>query len=502
MKYQNPIIPGCNPDPSICRVGDDFYLVVSSFEFFPGIPIYHSKNLVDWELMGHCLDTDEKLNLKECAASGGIYAPTIRYHNGTFFLTATNVSDKGNFIIYTKDLTKGWSDPVWVDQQGIDPSLFFDEDGKVYYMTAFGEVFISEINPYTGERLTDVKVFNPGCGGKCPEAPHIYKIDGKYYLLLAEGGTEYGHMGTIQRADNIYGPYEKCPHNPIFSHKDQVKINIQCIGHGDLVQDTNGNWWVVCLGIRTLSDFFLNRLLHNLGREIFLAPVVWDEYGWPVVGENGLFDYEMEGDLPGKISGNINHDFYDDFSKKEFCTYYNFIRNPKQDAYVRDVDKKQLILYGNHVTINEIASPTWIGVRQKAFDMTAKVKVRISDAVCETRVGMTAYYNENYHYEIYLDKQEDGYRVCLGKHIHDIQVISSAKNIQAIDSVWLKIDADKKRYRFSYSMDGKEFIEIGTGVTAGLCSETTMDMSYTGTYIGLFAENGTGYFKEFQVKNN
>lgn len=120
------------------------------------------------------------------------------------------------------------------------------------------------------------------------------------------------------------------------------------------------------------------------------------------------------------------------------------------------MDKKQLILYGNHVTINEIASPTWIGVRQKAFDMTAKVKVRISDAVCETRVGMTAYYNENYHYEIYLDKQEDGYRVCLGKHIHDIQVVSSAKNIQEIDSVWLKIDADKKRYRFSYSMDGKE----------------------------------------------
>lgn len=135
MEYQNPILPGFHPDPSVCRVGGEFYLVNSSFEFFPGVPLYHSRNLADWELLGYCLKTKEQLNLKEAHASGGIYAPTIRWHEGVFFMTTTNVSDRGNFIVHTRDLSEGWSEPCWVEQGGIDPSLFFDDDGTVYFLS-------------------------------------------------------------------------------------------------------------------------------------------------------------------------------------------------------------------------------------------------------------------------------------------------------------------------------------------------------------------------------
>ena len=505
MKYKNPIISGFNPDPSICRVGEDYYVVTSTFEYFPGIPIYHSKNLVNWELQGYCLDDDKKLVLNNCTASAGLYAPTIRYHQGTFFVTCTNVSDRGNFIIYTDNMEKGWSDPVWVNQGGIDPSLFFDEDGKVYVTTSYCaedmgvEIWISEVNPFTGEMLTESKLLSKGCGGKNPEAPHIYKIRGKYYLMLAEGGTEYSHMETIQRADNIYGPYEQCPHNPIVTHMDQVKINIHCVGHGDLVEDQNGNWWMVCLGIRTCSNYYLNSLLHNLGRETFLAPVLWDEAGWPIVGNAGNISEIMEGPLPSEEVHEVMNDFFDDFSEEEFSLEYNYIRNPFRENYIRDTASKQLILKGNDVTLNDTDSPVWIGVRQKAFDTLAIAEVSISGEREGMRAGLTAYYNEAYHYEVYLTRTGDTYRVCLAKHVHDIFVVSSSVEIPSGENIWLRISTNRDYYEFSYSLNGLDYSKLGTGVTAGLCTEGTMTMTFTGTYLAMFAEKGNGYFKNLKI---
>ena len=160
MKYKNPVIRGFYPDPSVCRAGDNFYLVNSSFEFFPGVPLFHSKNLAQWEPVGHCLTSKEQVKLDGCHASGGIYAPTIRYHEGWFYMTVTNVSDKGNFIVHTRNPEEGWSEPCWVKQGGIDPSLFFDEDGKVYYTTTgnledgTSTIQMCEVDPMTGEKLT------------------------------------------------------------------------------------------------------------------------------------------------------------------------------------------------------------------------------------------------------------------------------------------------------------------------------------------------------------
>ncbi|HEY3390378.1 MAG TPA: glycoside hydrolase family 43 protein, partial [Prolixibacteraceae bacterium] len=222
--YRNPVIPGFHPDPSVCRVGDDYYLVTSTFEYFPGVPVFHSKDLVNWEQIGHCLTRDSQLPLQKCGASGGIYAPTIRYHDGLFYMVVTNVSGGGNFFVTAKDPAGEWSEPLWINQGGIDPTIFWDEDGKAYFMST-GHHFdtgkqregiaISEIDLKTGKRITEPIPVWLGTGGRYPEAPHIYKKDGYYYLLIAEGGTEYGHKVTISRSRNIYGPYESAPGNPI-----------------------------------------------------------------------------------------------------------------------------------------------------------------------------------------------------------------------------------------------------------------------------------------------
>ena len=292
MKYQNPAIKGFHPDPSVCFDGQDFYLVISTFEFFPGVPVFRSRNLVNWELIGHCLTEEEQLPLGECRPSGGIYAPTIRYHEGIYYMVTTNVSCGGHLIVHTKNPAGKWSAPVSVEQDGIDPSLLFDGD-KVYFVSTLFQdgrqaIAMCEIDPLTGEKRTPSTVISHGCGGKFPEAPHQYRIGEYYYLMLAEGGTEYGHMVTISRSKSPYGPYKPCPHNPILTHRDEQVNPIQCTGHADLVQDANGNWWMVCLAVRPIGT-----LLHNLGRETCLAPVKW-ENGWPVVGNGGRIAVDMD----------------------------------------------------------------------------------------------------------------------------------------------------------------------------------------------------------------
>ena len=244
MQYQNPILPGFHPDPSICRVGDDFYLVTSSFEYFPGLPIYHSRDLVHWEQIGHCLTRDSQVHLVTGAPNClNIYAPTIRYHDGLFYVIVTNVTgdNHGNFIITAKDPAGEWSDPIALPFPGIDPSLFFDEDGKVYYLGTDGGIYLSEMDITTGAAIGETHRLWQGTANN-PEGPHLYKIDGMYYLLLAQGGTELCHMAVLARSESILGPYEPCPHNPILTNIGQ-SLPIKAAGHADLVEDADGNWW-------------------------------------------------------------------------------------------------------------------------------------------------------------------------------------------------------------------------------------------------------------------
>ena len=488
MKYKNPIIAGFNPDPSICRVGEDFYLVTSTFEFFPGVPVYHSKNLVNWELINYCLTTPSQLPLEGAEVSKGIYAPTIRYHDGIFFMTTTNVSNGGHFIVHTKNAYGKWSEPAYVDQGGIDPSLFWDDDGECYFVSnGIDEngkicIFLCKVDPFTGKKHTESTIISYGCGGRYPEAPHIYKKNGYYYLMLAEGGTEYGHMETIQRSRSIYGPYEKCPHNPILSHRD-TPGPIQATGHADLVCDQNGNWWLVCLAIRPIKDVHL----HHIGRESFLAPVIWNDEGWPVVGNDGKIAFEMDGPLPGPAPTPASLDFSDSFDKDRLDLRWSFVRNPRMENYI--LEKGRLHLKGGSDDLSTpFGSPTMILARQQAFDMEviALLEGEIKDGQSS---GLSAFYNSYHHYDILITKGQDGHKICLRKRVCDIDVIVASQPIDYNGSIRLKIESNEEWYTFSYEKDGK-FVELGKGKTALLATEATSPMTFTGTFFGVFSEKG------------
>lgn len=502
MRYQNPILPGFFPDPSICRVEDTYYLVNSTFEFFPGIPLHRSRDLVNWEFTGHCLTRPEQLNLEGCPPSAGAFAPTLRWHRGTFFMTNTNVGGGGNFIVHTQDIEKGWSDPVWIEQDGIDASLLFDEDKVYFCSTTFeGEqrgIYLCEIDPMTGEKHSESVRISRGFGGRFAEAPHLYKLFGRYYLMLAEGGTEYGHMITIGRADSPYGPFEPCPHNPILTHRDSMEEAIHCAGHGDIVEGPDGQWWMVCLAVRPLTDAVRRVMLHNLGRETFLAPMRWTEDGWPVVGDHGRLALEMDAPLSQSNMGR-RLSFHDDFSAEAFGPEYLFIRNPDMGCYRRNTAAGQLELRGTGTVLSDQASPTFAGVRQRDFEAVATVTVDAQPAACGQRAGLAAYYNNDYHYEIALAFGANGPEVQLNRRVHDLEAITHRLPMEPGLPVDLQIRAGRQEYSFLFRQGDAPFTLLGQGATAGLCSEGTREMSFTGTLLGLFAEDTAAAFRRFRV---
>ncbi|MGW2488333.1 glycoside hydrolase family 43 protein [Streptomyces sp. NPDC001606] len=276
-----PVIPGFHPDPSICRVGEDYYLACSSFEYFPGVPLFHSRDLVHWTQIGNVLDRPEQLRLPaSMPSSRGIYAPTLRHHDGRFWLIVTTVREGGgNLVVTATDPAGPWSDPVWAPGvPGIDPDLAWDEDGTCWCTVA--GVSQVRLDPSTGRTFGEPrKIWSGTPGAKAPEAPHLYRIGGYWYLLIAEGGTERGHGVSVARGRTPDGPFEPCPDNPVLTHRG-TDHPVQNTGHADLVQGPDGSWWMVLLGVRPRGG---TPGWHVLGRETFLAPVTWED-GWPVVG--------------------------------------------------------------------------------------------------------------------------------------------------------------------------------------------------------------------------
>ena len=288
----NPILPGFYPDPSICAVGRDFYLVNSTFAYFPGVPIFHSRDLAHWRQIGNVLTRPSQLPLDGCRHSRGIYAPTLRYHDGTFYLITTNISGGGNFIVTAQDPAGPWSEPYWLGDaaQGIDPSLLFDDDGRCYYVgnrpnpagEQYGgdwEIWAQELDLTTMRLTGESHALWKGALRDViwPEGPHLYKMDGMYYLMIAEGGTGPNHSVSVARSKHVFGPYVGNPNNPILTHRHLgSQYPVTCVGHGDLVADAEGNWYMVMLGMRSCGGHTL------MGRETFLARVEWQN-GWPVV---------------------------------------------------------------------------------------------------------------------------------------------------------------------------------------------------------------------------
>lgn len=304
---QVPVIAGFHPDPTICRAGDDYYVACSSFEYFPGIPILHSRDLRTWKLIGNAITRTSQFDPTGTTPSRGIFAPTLRHHAGRFYLTVTDVNRmmNGQMIMQADSPDGPWSDPVFVPgTPGVDPDLAWDSDGNCYltysgYPIAgsLGGIVQLRIDPDTGTVLSDPYQVWQGTGGAFPEAPHLYEIDGTWYLLLAEGGTERGHTSTIARGPAPHGPFEPCPDNPILTHRSTAHP-VQNAGHADFVQAPDGTWYAVHLGVRARGQ---SPAFHVLGRETFLTRVDWKD-GWPVVQ-----------DLDEQVTV-ADHSFTDDFT--------------------------------------------------------------------------------------------------------------------------------------------------------------------------------------------
>ena len=487
MQYQNPILPGFHPDPSICRVGDDFYLVTSSFEYFPGLPIYHSRDLVHWEQIGHCLTRDSQVHLVTGAPNClNIYAPTIRYHDGLFYVIVTNVTgdNHGNFIITAKDPAGEWSDPIALPFPGIDPSLFFDEDGKVYYLGTDGGIYLSEMDITTGAAIGETHRLWQGTANN-PEGPHLYKIDGMYYLLLAQGGTELCHMAVLARSESILGPYEPCPHNPILTNIGQ-SLPIKAAGHADLVEDADGNWWAVCLGIRPLAYPFR----HNLGRETMLVPAKW-ENGWLYAGENGAVLPEFtvahapkawaaSGYVPGSA-------VTDEFQGETLHPLWNLIYTPVPGMV--QCTGNGLELHGNGVSLWEDAPKAWLGRRQEHFCCTAETELAFVPGQEGEEAGLTVYMNPGHHYEIARTMRDGVDCIILRRRIGALCAVEKAVPCHG-GTVTLRLSCDRYWYRFAFAEDGGAMQEIGAGETQYLTTEA--GGCFTGNYIALYASgNGT-----------
>jgi hypothetical protein len=268
-------------------VGDDYYLAHSSFEYAPGVPIWHSRDLLTWKQIGHALDRPEHIPSRAGRPSGGIFAPTLRHHDGRFWMVTTDYHRiyDGQLVVSASDPTGPWTDPVFVaGAVGIDPDIAWDDDGTCFMTWAgFGGMQTVPIDPVTGAMLGEPRQVWAGTGLSAPEGPHLYRIDGWWYLLIAEGGTERGHTIAIARATTLDGPWEPAPKLPLLSHRS-TSHPVQNTGHGDLVQRSDGTWALLYLGVRARG---FSPLFHTNGRETFIAGVEWVD-GWPVVVEDAF----------------------------------------------------------------------------------------------------------------------------------------------------------------------------------------------------------------------
>jgi len=470
-------------------VGADYYLATSSFEYFPGVPLFTSRDLVNFRQIGHALTRPSQLPLTGAKSSAGIFAPTLRFHDGTFYLVTTNMSEGRSFFVTAEDPEGEWSEPTFVAESdfSMDPSLFFDDDGKVYYTRhgggERGGVYQAEIDLGTGALKEKARLVWSGTGGIWPEGPHLYKISGTYYLLISEGGTSYGHALTVARSGSPWGPFEPCPHNPILTHQGRAGHPIQATGHADLVETASGAHFIVLLGIRPPDGAH-----HHLGRETFLAPVTFEADGWPRVNGGRPLELEMTATgLPAE------HRFpepsrRDDFDHDRLGCDWNFLRNPERRCYSTSERPGYLRLFGTPATLDDLASPAFVGRRQRHHGVRAATRLEFAPAVSGQEAGLVVRANEENHYDLIVT-MADGERVVRLRT--RVKGVSAVVGESVVDPgpVTLSVEATPEEYSFFVdATDGRQVL-LGRAPTVPLSSEAAG--GFTGAYFGLYATAGS-----------
>jgi len=487
MSFTNPVIPGFHPDPSICRVGEDYYLACSSFEYFPGVPLFHSRDLVHWTQIGNALDRPSQLRLPlDSPSSGGIYAPTLRHHDGRFWLIVTNVSSEGNLLVTATDPAGPWSDPVLLPGvPGIDPDLAWDEDGTCWCTVA--GVSQVRLDPHTGETSGPPRKLWSGMpGAKAPEAPHLYRIGEYWYLLIAEGGTERCHGVSIARGRTPTGPFEPCPANPVLTHRG-TDHPIQNTGHADLVQGPDGSWWMMLLGVRPGGG---TPGWHVLGRETFLTPVTWVD-GWPVVGEVALdFPSPPWPLVPGPVEPER-----EDFDLGELGPQWISLRDRSAEHCTTKERSGRLTLRARGGSLDE---PDVIFVGRRQQHLTCGARTRIDPA--EGRGGLAVRLDEEHHYEIETSQGE----VRVLSRIGPLRSVVASRPVPAgpvvlgvrVSGTPLR-DARTGPDVLTFGIEQPDGTFTGLGTLDGRYLSTEVAGGFTGRVIGMYAAAGTVHFDWF-----
>lgn len=480
----NPILPGFYPDPSICAVGDDFYLVNSTFAYFPGIPIMHSKDLAHWEQIGNACDRESQLPLGDTGHSRGLFAPTIRYHEGTFYIICTNVSYGGNFIITAQNPAGPWSEPHYIEgADGIDPSLFFDEDGTCYYIGTHPNpagcqydgdwyIWIQELDIENMKLVGEVhNVWNGAMRNIIwPEGPHLYKIGECYYIMHAEGGTGPDHAVTVCRSKNVYGPYENNFCNPILTHRHLGrKYPICYVGHADLVKTINDEWYMVMLAVRPLEGYT------TMGRETFLARVEW-ENDWPVVNPGvGRLTDTVEINLPKWTAYTAESNEYVFSTMGQLPPEFMVLRNADKSHYSLEKGKGLLMLFDTH-TLKEQASPSYLALRQKHHHFMAKALLDVSNLSEDKRAGIA--YVQNNLYNLRVEVNGKMAEVILCEKGTDRRVISMP--LQGSNPLEVSLEVDG--LSAAVIIEGQKSPEVDIRTLS-----TEAAGGFTGCTVGLYA---------------
>lgn len=504
--FQNPILAGFYPDPSITRAGDAFYMVTSSFAYFPGVPIFKSTDLVNWQSLGYVLDRPEQVNLVNAGVSRGIFAPAIRFHNGTFYMITTLVDAGGNFIVTATDPAGPWSDPIFLPEiDGIDPSMFFDDDGKVY-ITHNGPppgeplyeghraIWMWEYDPKAQKVVKESQrlLVNGGVDlSKQPiwiEAPHIYKINNWYYLLCAEGGTAEDHSEVVFRAKNLTDDFVPFNQNPILTQRDldpKRKNPIATAGHADIVQTPAGEWWAVFLATRNYDTEFF-----NTGRETFLLPVTWKD-GWPTIlpaeTEIPWQPKKPQGLKPtsnaAKLTGNFI--WQDDFSGSELGFEWNLLRTSSEKPYEL-TPGGGVTLKARATSMADSTQPAFIGRRQQhqTYSSSTRLELPLQQNV---KAGIIAFQSEQAHYFLGAEKTSSGYRVFLESAAQSLPAETKSVDLAEADFVDLKIVGDQASISFYFRPAGKDDWQAVAEKLDATVLSTQKAGGFVGNYLGLHA---------------
>lgn len=490
--YRNPVIPGFHPDPSVCRVDDTYFLVTSSFTYFPGVPIFRSTDLVHWEQIGNVLDRPSQLDLDHTVgwASLGVYAPTIRYHDERFWMITTVTTSKGahNSFVTTEDPAGPWSDPVPVDIAGIDPDLAWDRAGTCWvHFSGLGGIARCRVDDRTGRLLAQPERTWSGTGMQYPEAPHLFERDGTWYLLIAEGGTERGHAVSVARGPSPLGPWEPHPSNPILSHRSTDRP-IQNTGHADFVEAVDGSWWLVALGVRPQG---VTPRYHGLGRETFLAPVRWED-GWPFVDP---LELEVHVRPPGPIS-TAPAPVRDDFDGTSLHPQWMALRRPSQTFASLDARPGWLTVTGRDATLDD-PFPSYVGRRQQHHRCRVRTRVEASPGV---EAGLAVFFDERSHYEVAVEGERVMARARIGPLSAVVgEVRRPAPSVVLVveivpegiggDIVALGVEDGQGRLSRLAGLDGRY---LSTEVAGG----------FVGRTLGLYARGGVATFEWFDYEGS